>query len=107
MGFTVTHLHDNKSNPLIPPQKYTLDALHPYAEFKVANQLENLTAQLFIMMKLGKAGVVDVDFHVTFNGGQLKRQANFQLVPIKHTTEKKNAEWADGDQIDVNFAVSI
>jgi hypothetical protein len=107
MGFTVTHLHDNKSNPLIPPQKYTLDALHPYAEFEVVNQLENLTAQLFIMMKLGKAGVVDVDFHVIFNGGQLKRQANFQLVPFKHTTEKRNAEWADGDQIDVNFAVSI
>jgi hypothetical protein len=97
---------------LIVPQKFSLDSLTPYAEFEVVNEAGNLSAQLFVFMRLRPGRQVDVEFHVIFrNSGPISdpRRGAFTLVPgsvagggRQHT----NAESGDAS-MDVDFDVSI
>jgi hypothetical protein len=99
---------------LITPQKFALDALNPYAEFEVVNQLASLSAQLFVFMRLRPGGQVEVKSRVIFrfDGGNDPRSVPpFTLVPNSATGSGKkstNAEYGSGsDAMDVDFDVSI
>ena len=108
MGLQIYHaiLHDDNSNPLIPTKKFTLDALSPYDEMVVANQLEYMTITLLVMLKLLPSGTVDVQYNVQLNnsndGGGDTAVGGFQLLL---GTEKAHVIY-DDDESNVNFKVS-
>ncbi|KAJ4186931.1 hypothetical protein NW759_016927 [Fusarium solani] len=114
MYFNVGHPGgDDNANPLIIPQKWTLDALNPYREFEVMNQFFDLSCQLLVYLRLRPAGVVDVDYRVNFRSqdGLDPRKNSFRLpiMPGSVGTKSIRGEWAgsSSDQMSVDFSVSI
>lgn len=115
MYFNVGHPGgDDQTSPLIPPQRWTLDALNPYAEFELVDQFFDLSCQLIVYFRLRPGGAVDVDYRVNFRSrldGLDPRKNNFRLplTPGSVGTKSVRGEWAgsSSDQMSVDFTISI
>jgi hypothetical protein len=114
MYFNVGHPGgDDQVSPLIIPQMWTLDALNPYAEFEVVNQLFDLSCQLLVYLRLRPGGAVEVDYRVNFRSGDgldpRKNSFTLPIAPGSVGTKAIRGEWAgsSSDQMSVDFTVSI
>jgi hypothetical protein len=110
MSLQITQAVDENSNSLIPPERFSLDALNPYAELVATNQLEDITIILVLILELQPGGVLNVTYNVHLtddnDGGEDSIRGEFQL-PLGNMKATNVFVPFNGDLANVNFTVHL
>ena len=105
----ITQAVDKNANSLISQERFSLDALNPYAELVVANQLEDTIITLVPILKLQPVGILNVTYDVPLtygnNSGEHTARGEFQL-PLWNMKVMNAFVLFNGGLANVNFTTS-